>query len=664
MILSDPYCPVLADVDGDGDPDPVANGSWVENDGTPHETFISGSQQPCDTFTTADLDGDGDPDFLATAEWRPNPGTDPLNPDTDGDGLSDGVETDTGVCLDASNTGTDPHDPDTDGDGLLDSVETNTGVFIDANDRGTDPHDADTDGDGLSDDIETNSGVFVNANDPGTSPVDADTDGDGLSDSAEIFVQGSNPLLSDTDGDGLSDGAELFRIQTLLFDEFVIAAGTDIVDVVAADLDGDGDPDALFGPAQPVALLDFDGSTDRAWSAFAVDLDGDMDLDVVSSSDDFEFFAPTIFIAWSENRLDTHGDFVVELISAAGGNLPPFGFNSGINAVDLDLDGDPDVLSGAGFWYRNRLDEPSQDFDTGLSGPRGGDIAVIDLDGDQVLDAVSRFNDLSWYQGSVGAAFGLAQAIGPLGGNINDPVDAADLDGDGDADVLAGDVGWSENLGGAIFATQVAIAPPSGAMFGGSVLAADLDRDGDLDVVSDAGAILWSENRLGEPIADFAAPQSIGSSITTSQVVSVVAADFDRDGNLDLLSNLGDGIAWHRNPNTDLLNPDTDGDGLLDGFEAANGFNPSIGGEQTEDPDADGLDNLAEQTAATDPNDPDSDDDTFSDGAEVAAGTDPNDPLDFPTAAVPALSPGGLVVLIALLGATPWALRRRRKLGA
>ena len=40
---------------------------------------------------------------------------------------------------------------DTDGDGLADFVETHTGTFVDAADTGTDPLDPDSDGDGESD---------------------------------------------------------------------------------------------------------------------------------------------------------------------------------------------------------------------------------------------------------------------------------------------------------------------------------------------------------------------------------------------------------------------------------------------------------------------------------------------------------------------------------
>ena len=53
---------------------------------------------------------------------------------------------------------------DTDGDGILDEAETNTGTYIDANDTGTDPLNPDTDGDGFNDGLE----ALLSTSDPTT----------------------------------------------------------------------------------------------------------------------------------------------------------------------------------------------------------------------------------------------------------------------------------------------------------------------------------------------------------------------------------------------------------------------------------------------------------------------------------------------------------------
>ena len=177
-------------------------------------------------------------------------GTDPIDPDTDGDGIPDGAETNTGVFVDGNDTGTDPNEPDTDGDGLTDDVETATGVFVNASDTGTNPNLPDSDSDGLDDGVETNSGVFVDANDTGTDPNDPDTDGDGLADGVETntdaFVDsldtGTDPLDRDSDDDGLVDGVETAS-----------GAFTDLndtgTDPNVADDDGDGvlDGDEVTG---------------------------------------------------------------------------------------------------------------------------------------------------------------------------------------------------------------------------------------------------------------------------------------------------------------------------------------------------------------------------------------------------------------------------------
>ena len=106
--------------------------------------------------------------------------------------------------------------------------------------------------------------------------------------------------------------------------------------------------------------------------------------------------------------------------------------------------------------------------------------------------------------------------------------------------------------------------------------------------------------------------------------------DFDGDG----LSNLDEVTLYQTNP----LNADTDGDGLLDGWEVANSLDPNDDGTTnvnnggSGDPDNDGLTNSEEQGFGTDPNDADSDDDGITDGGEADQGTDPNDPDDTPDA--------------------------------
>ena len=135
-----------------------------------------------------------------------------LNMDSDGDGIQDYDE----INPVPPRVATDPTKADTDGDGLNDGVETNTGLFVSATNTGTNPTVADTDGDGLSDKVETNTGIFVSAVNTGTNPTVADTDGDGLSDGAEVDA-GTDPLefdVLDTDGDGISDDDELNLTQT------------------------------------------------------------------------------------------------------------------------------------------------------------------------------------------------------------------------------------------------------------------------------------------------------------------------------------------------------------------------------------------------------------------------------------------------------------------
>ncbi len=85
----------------------------------------------------------------------------------------------------------DPLNSDTDGDGVNDFDEIRSGA---------NPMLADTDGDGISDADE----IAV-----GMNPAQLDSDSDGLSDAKE-WVGPTDPVNPDTDGDGLMDGPELY----------------------------------------------------------------------------------------------------------------------------------------------------------------------------------------------------------------------------------------------------------------------------------------------------------------------------------------------------------------------------------------------------------------------------------------------------------------------
>ncbi|MEZ4334968.1 MAG: SUMF1/EgtB/PvdO family nonheme iron enzyme [Myxococcota bacterium] len=89
----------------------------------------------------------------------------------------------------------------------------------------------------------------------------------------------------------------------------------------------------------------------------------------------------------------------------------------------------------------------------------------------------------------------------------------------------------------------------------------------------------------------------------------------------------GDDVVGQNSGSAYFFDLDVDDDGLLNGFEIENGFDLLGTDESADDPDLDGLDNLAEQAAGTDPHDADSDGDGLSDGDEVnLRGTDPLEP--------------------------------------
>jgi len=180
------------DTDGDGYTDdvdafPGDSTEWLDTDD-------DGTGDNADT----DDDDDGISDTEENSVGSDGYITDPKDKDTDDGGEEDGDEVAAG--RDPTDSSDDVTSSDTDGDGLLDSYETDTGVYISTTDTGSDPNSTDTDGDGLGDYAE----VYTYNTDPNSS----DSDSDGLGDSLEGNTSCTDPNIADTDGDGLTDGTE------------------------------------------------------------------------------------------------------------------------------------------------------------------------------------------------------------------------------------------------------------------------------------------------------------------------------------------------------------------------------------------------------------------------------------------------------------------------
>ena len=189
---------------------------------------IENSERP--NTNPADYDGDGIPNYQEVGYGKD--GTkgvggveaNPFDGDADNDGLLYMSEDfNLNGIVDA--TETDPNNPDTDGDGLNDGLERGLSIpegkgtsktwhnDIDPSTK-TDPLDADSDNDGLKDGQEDkNENGKVDSKE--TNPIDTDTDDDNVQDGMEdsdldtiIDPTETNPYDFDTDNDGLPDGLE------------------------------------------------------------------------------------------------------------------------------------------------------------------------------------------------------------------------------------------------------------------------------------------------------------------------------------------------------------------------------------------------------------------------------------------------------------------------
>ena len=130
--------------------------------------------------------------------------------DVNGDGIfDDGVDSKDSVPILVS--AIDNAHPDWGGDLSDDFIDetANVGTPLPLAQITISSCDTDSDEDGLSDCVETNTLVYKGANNTGTNPTVKDSDDDGLWDGDEINIYNTNPVIADSDEDGTNDGDEV-----------------------------------------------------------------------------------------------------------------------------------------------------------------------------------------------------------------------------------------------------------------------------------------------------------------------------------------------------------------------------------------------------------------------------------------------------------------------
>jgi hypothetical protein len=369
----------------------------------------------------------------------------------------------------------------------------------------------------------------------------------------------SHVAIADLDGDGLRDVIVCDAFRNLVawvrqsprgtFTEQTLASVKAPAHAEAVDLDRDGDMDLLvasLGFLHPnnarigaVLVLENDGrqrftvrtlvdGVARVADARAADFDGDGDLDVSVAGfgyDDGE-------TSWLENTGAWR--FTMHVLQRLSG---------GINAVPADVDGDgrQDILTlvsqeweeiwafvnAGGGRFTPRLVWGSTNPDFGSSW-----ISVVDLDGDKDPDILYANGDafeyappnsrpwqgVQWLENTGQFRFELHRIIGQQGATSPR---AADLDGDGDLDVVivtanadwndpaAASLAWLENDGKQGFTRHDVASSPTHL---NTVDAGDLDGDGRPEAVTGGMHISRPYDRLGR-VTLWARPNEAGKQV-------------------------------------------------------------------------------------------------------------------------------------------------------
>ena len=368
------------------------------------------------------------------------------------------------------------------------------------------------------------------------------------------------------------------------------------------DVDGDGDLDLVVGNFGQSRLYLNDGTgtfTDATTMRMPIgsydtrslalgDVDGDGDIDLVFGN------------YGQQNRLYLNngtGTFA----DATASRMPVVSSNTDALALgDVDSDGDLDLFvgnSGQSHIYMNNgagtfMDATSSRMPIGFHGVR--DLTPGDVDRDGDLDLIAWNYGLNrLYLNNGNGTFSDATASRMPGG-LSDTRSLAlgDVDGDGDLDLVAANNDQQNRLylndGTGTFIDATAMRLPVDNLRSRALVLGDTDGDGDLDlVVGNIGQ--QSRLYLNNGTGTFLDATTLGMPVCNCVTTSLVLCDMDVDGDLDLLlGNTGENLRGRqsrlylnngtgkftdatatrmpvdRYPTRALAQGDVDGDGDLD----------------------------------------------------------------------------------------------------
>jgi len=567
---------IAADLDGDGAHDILAantitakkvylnNGSGIFSDSG--QSLTSASTY---SGTVFDADGDGDLDFAEGINgsgnklWLNN---------------SSGIFTDSTQTLGASSNTYAYLGIDVDGDGDIDLVEGNsgqsnsiwlndgTGTYSNSGQSFSASHSealagADLDGDGDVDFFAGNDSglankVFLNdgsgafsataqsigsASTQGVFPADVDGDGD-FDMIAGNYSGGANKIW-------INDGSASFS------DSGQSLGSYDTMDVFSSDLDGDGDMDFVevsYNDSDAIWLNDGSGNFSDSGFSFGntfsydcvlADLDGDDDIDIAVGMSGANKI-------WLNNLDPTNTMPNAPTITAEpdgiswGNSITTLNWAAGSDAETTDTDlltydvcigtttGDCDIYGGF-FPYPGAY--RSAEF-----GNAGAAISYsINLNptntttyywSARTVDATRKSS--GWdTEDSFVVAPAFEDSGQSLGGVAStNSIKAADVDGDGDFDIVLGETGTKvlNNNGTGTFSDSAQSLGTSSTM---SIFVMDVDGDGDLDFVQ-GNYNVANQVFLNNGSGTFSdSGQTIGSTLTRS----VTGFDADRDGDMDFV---------------------------------------------------------------------------------------------------------------------------------